>query len=91
MPDPVRWGPDKPHHSVPDEDIAWSGMASTMIKAAAAAAWTWPERLPRAEDRDGGRSPGSEALASGQTTFGELSTTVREDFRNRLIGGENSR
>jgi adenine-specific DNA-methyltransferase len=35
------------------------------------------------------RSPGSEALASGQTTLGELSTTVREDFRNRLIWGDN--
>jgi adenine-specific DNA-methyltransferase len=33
--------------------------------------------------------PRSEALASGQTTLGELSTTVREDFRNRLIWGDN--
>ena len=32
--------------------------------------------------------PRSEALASGQTTLGELSTTVREDFRNRLIWGD---
>jgi hypothetical protein len=35
--------------------------------------------------------PKSEALASGQTTLGELSTTVREDFRNRLIWGDNRR
>jgi adenine-specific DNA-methyltransferase len=33
--------------------------------------------------------PRSEALASGQTTLGELATTVREDFRNRLIWGDN--
>jgi len=33
--------------------------------------------------------PRSEALASGQTTFGELSTTLQEDFRNRLIWGDN--
>lgn len=33
--------------------------------------------------------PRSEALASGQTTLGELSTTVREDFKNRLIWGDN--
>lgn len=35
--------------------------------------------------------PRSEALASGQTTLGELSTTVREDFRNRLIQGDSRR
>jgi adenine-specific DNA-methyltransferase len=29
--------------------------------------------------------PRSEALASGQTTLGELSTTVREDFRIKMI------
>ena len=34
-------------------------------------------------------TPRSEALASGQNTLGELSTTVREDFRNRLIWGDN--
>jgi len=28
-------------------------------------------------------------LVSGQTTFGELSTTLQEDFRNRLIWGDN--
>jgi len=33
--------------------------------------------------------PRSEALASGQTTLGELSTTVREDSRNRLIWEHN--
>jgi adenine-specific DNA-methyltransferase len=32
--------------------------------------------------------PRSEALASSQTTLGELSTTVREDFRNRLVWGD---
>ena len=33
--------------------------------------------------------PGSEALASGQTTLGELRTTMHDDFRNRLIWGDN--
>jgi hypothetical protein len=33
-----------------------------------------------AEDRDIGRSPWSEALASGQTTFGELSTNHARGF-----------
>jgi DNA modification methylase len=33
--------------------------------------------------------PRSEAQASGQTTLGELSTTLQEDFRNRLIWGDN--
>jgi len=30
----------------------------------------------------------SEELASGQTTLGDLATTVKEDFRNRLIWGD---
>jgi hypothetical protein len=30
------------------------------------------------------RSPGSEALASGQTTLGELATTVREDYSSEV-------
>jgi adenine-specific DNA-methyltransferase len=29
--------------------------------------------------------PRSEALASGQTTFGELSTTLQEDFRAKIF------
>jgi hypothetical protein len=29
--------------------------------------------------------PWSEALASGQTTFGELSTTLQEDFRAKIF------
>jgi adenine-specific DNA-methyltransferase len=29
--------------------------------------------------------PRSDALASGQTTLGELRTTMPDDFRNRLI------
>jgi adenine-specific DNA-methyltransferase len=33
--------------------------------------------------------PRSEALASGQTTLGELHTTMHDDFRNRLIWGDN--
>ncbi|MCX6674449.1 MAG: hypothetical protein NTY37_11805 [Methanothrix sp.] len=43
--------------------------------------------VPKIETVDG--SPRSEALASGQTTLGELSTTVREGFRNRLVWGDN--
>ena len=33
--------------------------------------------------------PRSEALASGQTTLGELRTTMHDDFRNKLIWGDN--
>jgi adenine-specific DNA-methyltransferase len=33
--------------------------------------------------------PRSKALASGQTTLGELQTTMHDDFRNRLIWGDN--
>ena len=33
--------------------------------------------------------PRGEALASGQTTLGELQTTMHDDFRNRLIWGDN--
>ena len=33
--------------------------------------------------------PRSEALASGQTTLGELHTTMHDDFRNRFIWGDN--
>jgi len=43
--------------------------------------------MQKIETVDG--SPRSEALASGQTTQGELQTTVREDFRNLLIWVDN--
>jgi len=33
--------------------------------------------------------PRSEALAGGQTTLGELKTTMQDDFRNRLVWGDN--
>jgi hypothetical protein len=33
--------------------------------------------------------PRSEALAGGQTTWGELQTTVREDFTMHLLNPEN--
>jgi hypothetical protein len=33
--------------------------------------------------------PRSEALASGQPTLGELRTSMHDDFRNRLIWGDN--
>jgi adenine-specific DNA-methyltransferase len=33
--------------------------------------------------------PRSEALASSQTTLGELRTTMHDDFRNKLIWGDN--
>ena len=46
-----------------------------------------PCPVQKIETVDG--SPRSEALASGQTTFGELSTTLQEDFRKRLIWGDN--
>ena len=59
------------------------------MSTAAAAAWTWPERLPRAEDRDCGPQPLECGFGIRPDHLGELSTTLQEDFRNRLIWGDN--
>jgi adenine-specific DNA-methyltransferase len=87
MPDPVRWGPDNPHPlSQIRTELVWDGKYDEYgrrrnVDVAGAAM-----PMQKIETVD---MPRSEALASGQTTFGELSTTLQEDFRNRLIWGDN--
>lgn len=87
MPEPVHWGPDNTHpHSQMKTELVWEGKYDEYgrrhnVDVAGAAC---PEQKIETVD-----IPRSEALASGQTTLGELSTTVREDFRNRLIWGDN--
>jgi adenine-specific DNA-methyltransferase len=88
MPDPVRWGPDNPHplsqmrtELVREGKYDEYGRRRSVDIAGSA--------MPMQKIKTVDRSPGSEALASGQTTFGELSTTLQEDFRNRLIWGDN--
>ncbi|MCX6675976.1 MAG: site-specific DNA-methyltransferase, partial [Methanothrix sp.] len=87
MSDPVRWGPDNPHPlSQLRTELVWDGKYDEYgrrrsVDVAGAAC---PGQKIETVDM-----PRSEALASGQTTFGELSTTLQEDFRNRLIWGDN--
>ncbi len=87
MPDPVHWGPDNPHPlSQMRTELVWDGKYDEYgrrrsVDVAGAAC-----PMQKIETVD---MPRSEALASGQTTLGELSTTVQEDFRNRLIWGDN--
>ncbi len=87
MSEPVRWGPDNPHPlSRMKTELVWEGKYDEYgqrrsVDVAGAAC-----PMQKIETVD---MPRSEALASGQTTLGELSTTVREDFRNRLIWGDN--
>jgi len=81
MPEPVRWGPDNPHPlSLMKTELVWEGKYDEYgqrrsVDVAGAAC-----PMQKIETVD---MPRSEALASGQTTLGELSTTVRGDFRNR--------
>jgi adenine-specific DNA-methyltransferase len=87
MPDPVRWGPDNPHPlSQMRTELVWDGKYDEYgrrrsVDVAGAAC---PGQKIETVDM-----PRSEALASGQTTLGELQTTMHDDFRNRLIWGGN--
>lgn len=79
MPDPLRWGPDNPHPLFRlKTELVWDD--STM-SATAAARWTiagsaMPMQIVAVE------MPRKEALAGGQSTLGELKTTMQDDFRN---------
>jgi adenine-specific DNA-methyltransferase len=87
MLDPVRWGPDNPHPlSQMRTELVWDGKYDEYgrRRSVDVAGAAFPMQKIETVDM-----PRSEALASGQTTLGELSTTVREDFRNRLIWGDN--
>lgn len=82
MPDPVRWGPDNPHPlSQMRTELVWDGKHDEdgrrrNVDVAGAAM-----PMQKIETVD---MPRSEALASGQTTLGELSTTLQEDHCSHL-------
>ncbi|MDD2836845.1 MAG: hypothetical protein PHY05_11955 [Methanothrix sp.] len=89
MPDPVRFCPDNPHPlSQMRTELVWDGKYDEYgrWRTVDVAGASFPMQKIETVDM-----PKSEALTSGQTTLGELSTTVREDFRNRLIWGDNRR
>jgi adenine-specific DNA-methyltransferase len=87
MPDPVRWGPDNPHPlSQMRTELVWDGKYDEYGRRRSVDVAGAAMPMQKIETVD---MPRSEALASGQTTFGELSTTLQEDFRNRLIWGDN--
>ena len=87
MTEPVRWGPDNPHPLCGRKtELVWDGKYDEygLRRPVDVAGSAMPMQKIDTVDM-----PRSEALASGQTTLGELSTTVREDFRNRLVWGDN--
>jgi adenine-specific DNA-methyltransferase len=87
MPESVRWGPDNPHPlSRMKTELVWDGKydeygARRPVDIAGSAM-----PMQKIETVD---MPRSEALAGGQTTLGELKTTMQDDFRNMLIWGDN--
>jgi len=87
MPDPARWGPDNPHPlSQMRTELVWDGKYDEYgnRRSVDVAGASMPMQKIETVDM-----PRSEALASGQTTLGELQTTMHDDFRNRLIWGDN--
>ena len=87
MPEPVRWGPDNPHPlSQMRTELVWEGKYDEYGQRRKVDVAGSAMPMQKIETVD---MPRSEALAGGQTTLGELSTTVQEDFRNRLIWGDN--
>jgi adenine-specific DNA-methyltransferase len=87
MPDPVRWGPDNPHPlSQMRTELVWDGKYDEYGRRRSVDVAGASMPMQKIETVD---MPRSEALASGQTTLGELQTTMHDDFRNRLIWGDN--
>jgi adenine-specific DNA-methyltransferase len=87
MPDPVRWGPDNPHPlSGMKTELVWDGKYDEYGRRRSVDVAGAAMPMQKIETVD---MPRSEALASGQTTLGELQTTMHDDFRNRLIWGDN--
>jgi adenine-specific DNA-methyltransferase len=87
MPEPVRWGPDNPHpFSQMRTELVWDGKYDEYgnRRPVDVAGSSMPMQKIETVDM-----PRSEALASGQTTLGELQTTRQDDFRNLLIWGDN--
>jgi adenine specific DNA methylase Mod len=87
MPDSVRWGPDNPHPlSQLRTELVWDGKYDEYGNRRSVDIAGSAMPMQKIETVD---MPRSEALASGQTTLGELKTTRQDDFRNMLIWGDN--
>lgn len=91
MPDPapasVPFGPDNPHPlSKISTELVWEGKYDEYGRRRPVDVAGSAMPMQKIETVD---MPRSEALASGQTTFGDLRTTRQDDFRNLLIWGDN--
>ena len=91
MPDPapasVPFGPDNPHSlSTMRTELVWEGKYDEYGRRRPVDVAGSAMPMQKIETVD---MPRSEALASGQTTFGDLRTTRLDDFRNLLIWGDN--
>lgn len=87
MPDSIRWGPDNPHPlSQLRTELVWDGKYDEYGNRRSVDIAGSAMPMQKIETVD---MPRSEALASGQTTLGELKTTRQDDFRNMLIWGDN--
>jgi len=76
MPDPVRWGPDNPHPlSQMRTELVWDGKYDEYGRRRSVDVAGAAMPMQEIETVD---MPRSEALASGQTTLGELRTTMHE-------------
>lgn len=87
MSESVRWGPDNPHPlSGRKTELVWDGKYDEYGNPRPVDIAGSAMPMQKIETVD---MPRSEALASGQTTLGELKTTIQDDFRNMLIWGDN--
>jgi len=81
MPDPVRWGPDNPHPlSQMKTELVWDGKYDEYGRRRSVDVAGSAMPMQKIEPVT---HPRSEALASGQTTLGELQTTARVDILQR--------
>ena len=84
MPDPVRWGPDNPHPlSQMRTELVWDGKYDEYGRRRSVDVAGAAMPMQKIETVD---MPRSEALASGQTTLGELQTTMHPTFRTLGCG-----
>lgn len=87
MSEHIRWGPDNPHPlSKLNTELVWDGKYDEYGNRRSVDIAGSAMPMQRIETVD---MPRSEALASGQTTLADIRTTMRNDFRNMLIWGDN--
>ena len=87
MSDSRPYGPDNPHPlSTRSTELVWDGKYDEYGNRRPVDVAGSAMPMQKIETVD---MPRSEALASGQTTFGDLRTTRLDDFRNMLIWGDN--